>query len=185
MFACGVACLACFSKSYNRIAPERLLIAAMAIGEPPDLVPFGWTTSCKQALSLGWKSFARGFDLRIATSVSAMGWHRLIAARYWYQQRYQQISWLEADSGARHRTCHQLSHRFVGCFGRPRTSANDEWCPGAESNHRHCDFQSHALPTELPGRQSPLEVSGQAERGRYKGPPLHCPERRRTHRFRP
>ena len=27
-----------------------------------------------------------------------------------------------------------------------------EWCPGAESNHRHCDFQSHALPTELPGR---------------------------------
>jgi hypothetical protein len=26
-----------------------------------------------------------------------------------------------------------------------------EWCPGAESNHRHCDFQSHALPTELPG----------------------------------
>jgi site-specific DNA recombinase len=26
-----------------------------------------------------------------------------------------------------------------------------EWCPGAGSNHRHCDFQSHALPTELPG----------------------------------
>jgi hypothetical protein len=25
------------------------------------------------------------------------------------------------------------------------------WCPGAGSNHRHCDFQSHALPTELPG----------------------------------
>ena len=24
------------------------------------------------------------------------------------------------------------------------------WCLGAESNHRHCDFQSHALPTELP-----------------------------------
>jgi hypothetical protein len=26
------------------------------------------------------------------------------------------------------------------------------WCPGPESNQRHCDFQSHALPTELPGQ---------------------------------
>ena len=25
-----------------------------------------------------------------------------------------------------------------------------EWCLGAESNHRHIDFQSIALPTELP-----------------------------------
>ena len=28
------------------------------------------------------------------------------------------------------------------------------WCLGAESNHRHCDFQSHALPTELPRRMA-------------------------------
>ena len=26
-----------------------------------------------------------------------------------------------------------------------------QWCPGADSNHRHADFQSAALPTELPG----------------------------------
>ena len=25
------------------------------------------------------------------------------------------------------------------------------WCPEPESNQRHCDFQSHALPTELSG----------------------------------
>src|SRR5690606_4390113 len=26
-----------------------------------------------------------------------------------------------------------------------------QWCPGTESNRRHGDFQSPALPTELPG----------------------------------
>ena len=26
------------------------------------------------------------------------------------------------------------------------------WCPEAESNHRHADFQSAALPTELSGQ---------------------------------
>src|SRR3989304_9900245 len=28
----------------------------------------------------------------------------------------------------------------------------EEWWPGSESNQRHADFQSAALPTELPGR---------------------------------
>ena len=29
------------------------------------------------------------------------------------------------------------------------------WCPGADSNRRHQDFQSCALPTELPG---PIQI---------------------------
>ena len=33
-----------------------------------------------------------------------------------------------------------------------RTASKKEWCLGAESNHRHEDFQSSALPTELPRR---------------------------------
>ncbi len=33
-----------------------------------------------------------------------------------------------------------------------------EWCPGAESNHRHEDFQSTALPLSYPGAGTVLAV---------------------------
>lgn len=48
------------------------------------------------------------------------------------------------------------------------------WCPGAGSNHRHCDFQSHALPTELPGhtRRGP---KGRSERAVYREVRRSCP----------
>ena len=41
-----------------------------------------------------------------------------------------------------------------------------EWCPEPESNQRHCDFQSHALPTELSGqpRWNAEEASARTER---------------------
>ena len=38
-----------------------------------------------------------------------------------------------------------LQSRVGASFFTPKT-----WCLGAESNHRHEDFQSSALPTELP-----------------------------------
>ena len=49
-----------------------------------------------------------------------------------------------------------------------RTQANQlkEWCPGADSNHRHADFQSAALPTELPGHRRQSET---IERPAYNG----------------
>src|ERR1700752_4822780 len=61
----------------------------------------------------------------------------------------------------------------------PREARMGEaWCPGAESNHRHCDFQSHALPTELPGHAAErawrLEAGGRfivgADRPVYPSP---------------
>src|SRR3989344_6823643 len=36
--------------------------------------------------------------------------------------------------------------------GRVSRYLKEEWWPGSESNQRHADFQSAALPTELPGR---------------------------------
>ncbi len=43
-------------------------------------------------------------------------------------------------------------HPFCGGFSFPRRGDPSfyKW-PGAESNCRHADFQSAALPTELPG----------------------------------
>src|SRR3546814_20969334 len=40
----------------------------------------------------------------------------------------------------------------------------NNWCPGTESNRRHCDFPSHALPTKLPGlmRDRKSVVSGKS-----------------------
>ena len=54
------------------------------------------------------------------------------------------------------------------CFQNNRLKA--AWCPGAGSNHRHCDFQSHALPTELPGHSL---AHGGWERGFIVRPGSH------------
>ena len=45
------------------------------------------------------------------------------------------------------------------------------WCPGADLNHRHADFQSAALPTELPGRLDAIW----AGRGPRAFPPGEAP----------
>lgn len=44
-----------------------------------------------------------------------------------------------------------LAASFAISSGKSICCGVMEWCPGPESNQRHCDFQSHALPTELPG----------------------------------
>src|SRR5690606_27115210 len=33
----------------------------------------------------------------------------------------------------------------------------ESWCPGTESHRRHGDFQSLALPTELPGQRGAIK----------------------------
>src|SRR5437667_3657995 len=45
-----------------------------------------------------------------------------------------------------------LSSLQTGCWRSNSPAAEASLWPGAESNCRHADFQSAALPTELPGR---------------------------------
>ena len=47
------------------------------------------------------------------------------------------------------------SRMFTRCHGSNCGKCLICWCPGAGSNHRHRDFQSRALPTELPGHLRP------------------------------
>jgi hypothetical protein len=56
---------------------------------------------------------------------------------------------------------HFLGNDLVRGMPNEASPVRDWWCPGAESNHRHCDFQSHALPTELPGHPPRLEAGPQ------------------------
>ncbi len=68
------------------------------------------------------------------------------------------------DSGA----VPQRSIRFAATVTDSMTQG--KWCLGADSNHRHADFQSAALPTELP-RPAPASARSRVYRRGVGGSP--------------
>ena len=92
------------------------------------------------------------FDQKLCRSTRTEGTTRVVPSR------------LDRRAVAARRTARSrrssLEHGASSLAMRP-TSARDAmtmkggWCLGADSNHRHADFQSAALPTELPRRGPP------------------------------
>lgn len=54
-----------------------------------------------------------------------------------------------------------------------------EWCPRADSNHRHSDFQSLALPTELLGHLGLRHALGPLGSDAIGGAAAACPAQNR------
>src|SRR5262249_37431963 len=67
------------------------------------------------------------------------------------------------------------------CSGK--LGATRKWWPGSESNQRHADFQSAALPTELPGQAGRTARAGSVRKeGRVLNRRTPGPSRKRVPR---
>ncbi len=59
----------------------------------------------------------------------------------------QGLNWQRLRTGDNAKSSHSV-------FSNVLNYRANGWCPGTELNRRHADFQSAALPTELPGRRT-------------------------------
>lgn len=148
MATCRRAAFRYVFRENQLVAFQFANLALIRHSLPPD----GCTRRKRPPASPSLYGFSRGFAFLIAVSVSAMG------------ATVPCPDYLAPDLVPIPRDCRKdyarpggpLRHgilRFMRvCKGLCTTSRYEKWCPGAESNHRHHDFQSCALPTELPGR---------------------------------
>src|SRR5579884_2812088 len=86
---------------------------------------------------------AEGLTLRIAVSVSGILVGPFSVGLVLGQQKGQQICWLSTIGRGRWRLklC-QKPLKFNAFLDDRERLRTGPWCPGAESNHRHRDFQS-------------------------------------------
>ena len=65
-----------------------------------------------------------------------------------------------------------VTARGLGALQRKPKLGSSGWWPRAESNHRHKDFQSSALPTELLGRAlHSIDICNNTARHNFAGAP--------------
>ena len=160
MFACGLTLLARTGERDHRIRPEReqLLFPGEAVGEPPQ---FGAALLHKEIESAAVGKlvcFALGLGVADDCVRERHGFVFLVGAKiptaFSIPTKIPTKCPAARDYARTDVNASSAIALFLQYFRRVRTSANMMWCPGAESNHRHRDFQSRALPTELPGRRA-------------------------------
>jgi hypothetical protein len=121
----------------NKLAEGIAVVAALA---QPVLLP-----GQHFAMRAGWG----GYDSANAVAFSAAGViaDNLLRSGHGTLSLDGGVGW-GTDEGE---TVPAISPRSRQCAAASEEVIVGCWCPGAESNHRHADFQSAALPTELPG----------------------------------
>jgi hypothetical protein len=88
---------------------------------------------------------------RHVTSLNAKWYHP------WYSYKHETPSYSErfdwCSGRLRASPISNIEKQIPPCRNKRQDGILNSWCRGAESNHRHKDFQSSALPAELPRLQ--------------------------------
>ena len=132
-----------YTKPCRSCTGRRVSIgpAFMASLTGPQTNAYIHTLACRMAAAPSGCMLGRGMRIIRAKNVSHFGARRgMHTARYACDLSGLRVPSRDSDG----------EETGVSCNS---STAGSKWWPGTESNHRHADFQSAALPTELPGRR--------------------------------
>jgi len=139
---------------------ERLIKFARHLSGPTHPVTREMPGRCAVAFTIKLINFQRDRGASIARSVA-----RLSALVAWSVTESRLVLSKQKGDALNEKCEPGVTSAATYSIRGPRNSPSSicnyctMWCPGAESNHRHRDFQSHSLPFPLSPRHSRLFLS--------------------------